>query len=104
MHKGQVQKLLGSENIAATRSVRIESVLISVIVAMTNHRIAIPKNPDKKDDGPLVDIIKLIRKLAITTDHHGNMVWNKNAKTAVNPIFNITLKLFIIWKLMSVKK
>lgn len=68
------RELLGSENIAATRSVSIDAVCISIIDAMTNQSRAIPKKPARNEDGPLVEIIKLIKKLAITMDHHGNIV------------------------------
>ena len=66
--------LLGRENISATRIVSIEFVWISVMVAIKNHKMEIPRNPATNDDAPFVEMITLIRKLAITTDHHGNIV------------------------------
>ena len=89
-------KLFGSESIAATRSVRRESVLISVMVAIKNQSMPMPTKPAIKEDSPLVEMIKLIKKLAITTDHQGDIVWSKNASTAVNPIFNNTLKQYSV--------
>ena len=66
--------LLGREKISATRTVNMEFVCISVIVAMRNHKMKIPKNPATNEDPLFVEIMTLIKKLAITTDHHGNIV------------------------------
>lgn len=66
--------LLGRENISATRVVSIEFVWISVMVAIKNHKMAIPRNPATNDDTPFVEMMTLIKKLAMTADHQGNIV------------------------------
>ena len=43
----------GKEKMVATRSVSIEPVLKSVIIAVMNHSKPTPRNPLKKEDGPL---------------------------------------------------
>ena len=69
-----------------------------------NHSIPIPRKPAIKEESPFVEIMKLIIKLAITADHHGNKDCSRNAKMEDNPIFIKTLNVLIILKLMSVKK
>ena len=63
----------GREKIPATRLVRMDSVNISILDASMNQSNPIPRKPERKDENPLDEIIKLIRKLAIATDHHGNI-------------------------------
>jgi len=59
---------------AATRSVNIEPVLMSITVAIKNQKIAIPRKPEMNEEKPFVEMIKLIKKLATTIVHQGNTV------------------------------
>ena len=77
---------------------------MSMNAASTNHNMAIPKKPEKKEDNPFVEMMKLIRKLAMPMDHQGKTFCSNNARMAVKLIFNINFKLFIFVLLRPVKK
>lgn len=66
--------VFGNEKIVATLLDRIDSVFTSTISAEKNQSNPTPKKPPINEGHPFVEIIKLIKKLAMTTDHQGKIL------------------------------